>query len=95
VERGKIAKPSQTFLFLTATGTPMHLKEFNAMFKQASEKAGIEGKRASSMIFRKSFVQHALKQKMNPMSLMGTGKTLKTCFGVGWTDMKVLLEHYS
>ena len=32
---------------------------------------------------------------MNPLSLVGTGKIIKTCFCVGWTDIRVLFQYYA
>jgi len=90
--------PTSGFLFTTnkRNGTGMHATIVNKMLKVAGAKAGITGKRLVCKTFRKSLVKHALEVlKMNPVSLIGTGKDPKTCFCVGWTSMGVLMAHYA
>jgi len=41
-------------------------------------------------MFGKTFVKHALESGIRPMSLIGTGKAVKTCFCVGWTGQKAI-----
>lgn len=96
--------PTQGFLFVDKKGHPIHGTEVNRIIKEAGRKAGIkkynpktgEGKKLLAKAFRKTLVKYALETlEMNPMSLIGTGKKRKTCFCVGWTDMKILVEHYA
>jgi integrase len=97
-ERGN---PESGWLFTNGDGKQLKPKDVNDTIKELGRKAGIEGKILTEKAFRKSFVKYALTPKeqggigMNPVSLIGTGKGTKTCFCVGWTDMKVLMEHYA
>lgn len=89
------------WLFANGGNRQLNNTEINKIIKKLGEKAGIEGKVLTAKTFRKSFVKHALTPKekggmgMNPVSLIGTGKTEKTCFCVGWSDMKVIMQHYA
>jgi integrase len=93
--------PDQGWLFTNGDGTQLKSKDINGIIKELGKKAGIRGKSLTEKAFRKSFAKYALTPKehggmgMNPVSLIGTGKATKTCFCVGWTDMKVLMEHYA
>lgn len=88
-------------LLVTEKGIPWNAESLNKMLKKAGEKAGIQGKNLTCKTFRKTLVKYALTPRdkgglgMNPISLIGTGKEHKTCFCVGWTSMKVLMEHYA
>lgn len=88
--------PTSGWLFVNGHDTPLNAERVNKMLKVAGAKAGITGKRLVCKTFRKSLVKHALEVlKMNPISLIGTGKDPKTCFCVGWTSMGVLMQHYA
>lgn len=90
--------PTSGFLFTTnnGNGTGVSSLIVNNMLKRVGAQAGIKGKRLVCKTFRKSLVKHALEVlKMNPVSLIGTGKDPKTCFCVGWTSMGVLMAHYA
>ncbi len=96
--------PKVGYLFVDENGSPMTQTDVNKMLKKAGHKAGIQsynkktgkGKKLVAKTFRKSFVKYALDDcGINPVSLIGTGKNVKTCFCVGWSDMKVLMEHYA
>jgi integrase len=93
--------PQSGWLFTNGDGTQLKEQDINNIIEKLGKKAGIEGKILTAKAFRKSFVKYALTPKeqgglgMNPVSLIGTGKNTKTCFCVGWTDMKVLMEHYA
>lgn len=88
--------PNSGFLFTNGNGQPMTAQDVNDMIKEAGENAGITGKRLVVKSFRKSFVKYALDDcGINPVCLIGTGKETKTCFCVGWTDMKVLMKYYA
>jgi site-specific recombinase XerD len=92
----KRGNPKEGFLFVNGHGNPMTAEQVNDVIEQAGKSAGIEGKVLLEKVFRKSLVKHALEVlEMNPVCLIGTGKEIKTCFCVGWTDMKVLMEHYA
>jgi integrase len=97
-ERGN---PESGWLFTNGDGKQLKSKDVNGIIKELGRKAGIQGKIFTEKAFRKSFAKYALTPKehggmgMNPVSLIGTGKATKTCFCVGWTDMKVLMEHYA
>ena len=83
-------------LFTNCSGHPMRASDVNDMIRKAGKNAGIEGKRLVAKTFRKSFVKYALDDcGMNPVSLIGTGKETKTCFCVGWSDMKALMKFYA
>ena len=88
--------PKSGFLFTNSNGHPMRGSDVNDMLKKAGKNTGIEGKRLVAKTFRKSCVKHALDDcGMNPVSLIGTGKETKTCFCVGWSDMKALMKYYA
>lgn len=88
--------PTSGWLFLNGNGNPLDKHKLNKMLKVAGAKAGITDKKLVCKTFRKSMVKHCLEVlKMNPVSLIGTGKDPKTCFCVGWTSMKVLFAHYA
>jgi site-specific recombinase XerD len=88
--------PKEGFLFINGHGNPMTAQQVNDVIEQAGKNAGIEGKVLLEKVFRKSLVKHALEVlEMNPLCLIGTGKGVKTCFCVGWSDMKILMEHYA
>ena len=88
--------PKEGFLFTNGNGHPMRGPDVNDMIAEAGENAGIEGKRLVAKSFRKSFVKYALDDcGINPVCLIGTGKETKTCFCVGWTDMKALMKYYA
>jgi len=92
--------PKKGWLF-TEGDRQIKSSEINKVIKKLGNKAGIEGKVLTAKVFRKSLVKNALTpvdkggMGMNPVSLIGTGKQTKTCFCVGWTDMKVLMQHYA
>jgi integrase len=89
-------KPKAGFLFVDENGAPMKARNVNDVIEQAGMNAGITGKKLVAKTFRKSFVKYALEERdMNPACLIGTGKQTKTCFCVGWSNMKVLMEHYA
>ena len=93
--------PKAGYLFANGHGNKMTSSQINQIIKKAGKKAGVEDKVLTAKVFRKSFVKHALTPEedgglgMEPVSLIGTGKKTKTCFCVGWTEMKVLMEHYA
>lgn len=96
--------PRQGFLFVNEDGKPIDGTEVNDVITEAGHNAGIksydeetgEGKRLVAKSFRKSLVKYALDDcDMNPACLVGTGKQTKTCFCVGWSDIKILMEHYA
>jgi len=91
--------PTSGFLFVNHNNgkdTPMQGTDVNNVIRTAGKKAGIKGKMLLAKSFRKSLAKYALEVlEMNPMALVGTGKQTKTCFCVGWSDFKVLLEHYA
>lgn len=96
--------PKRGPLWVNGNDRPLQPDEVNKMLKEAGKRAGIksydpktgEGKRLVAKTFRKTLVKYALEiLKMNPMSLIGTGKKIKTCFCVGWTSMKVFTQHYA
>lgn len=92
----KRGSPKEGFLFVNGHGNPMTAQQVNDVIKQAGKNAGIQGKVLLEKTFRKSLTKHALEVlEMNPVCLIGTGKGVKTCFCVGWTEMKVLMEHYA
>ena len=96
--------PKRGPLWVNGNESPLTPHDVNTMLSQAGRRAGIpeydkktkEGKRLVCKTFRKTLVKYALEVlEMNPVSLIGTGKRTKTCFCVGWTDMKVLMQHYA
>jgi hypothetical protein len=88
--------PKEGFLFVNGHGNPMTAQQVNDVIEHAGINAGIEGKVLLEKVFRKSLVKYALEiLEMNPLCLIGTGKGVKTCFCVGWSDMKILMEHYA
>jgi len=89
-ERDNIANPKEGYLWLNRRAYPLRQGQLNAIIKEAGRKAGIKGKILTSKMFRKTFVKHALESGIRPMSLIGTGKTVKTCFCVGWTGQKAI-----
>lgn len=88
-ERNKIVR-GKGYLWINENGYPLRYKQLNAIIKKAGKKAGIKGKKFTSKIFRKSFVKHALESGIRPTSLIGTGKSVKTCFCVGWSGQKAI-----
>jgi site-specific recombinase XerD len=93
--------PPEGYLFVNGNNNKLTTTQVNQIIQQAGQKAGVEGKVLTAKVFRKSLVKHALTPEeegglgMEPVSLIGTGKKTKTCFCVGWTEMKVLMEHYA
>jgi site-specific recombinase XerD len=93
--------PKSGWLFANPDETQITNNQINKIIRTLGRKAGIEGKKLTAKVFRKSLVKNALTPEakggmgMNPISLIGTGKGTKTCFCVGWSDMKVLMEHYA
>jgi site-specific recombinase XerD len=88
--------PKEGFLFVNGNGEPMTADHVNDVWKQAGKNAGIEGKVFLEKVARKSLVKHFLEVlEQNPVCLVGTGKNPKTCLCVGWSDMKILMEHYA
>jgi len=93
--------PKKGWLFVNGTEKQLTNNDVNKIIKALGKKAGIEGKVLTAKVFRKSLVKNALTpvdkggMGMNPVSLIGTGKATKTCFCVGWSDMKVLMQHYA
>jgi integrase len=93
--------PQSGWLFTNGDGKQLKCSDVNKIIKKLGKKARIQGKILTTKTFRKSLVKYALTPKkqggmgMNPLSLIGTGKGTKTCFCVGWTEMKVLMEHYA
>jgi integrase len=89
-ERNQIADPEEGYLWISERGYPLRQRQLNAMIKEAGREAEIKGKKLTSKMFRKTFVKHALESGIRPISLIGTGKTVKTCFCVGWTGQKAI-----
>jgi len=89
-ERDQIADFKEGHLWINERTYPLRQGQLNAIIKEAGRKAGIKRKKLTSKMFRKTFVKHALESGMRPISLIGTGKTVKTCFCVGWTGQKAI-----
>jgi len=89
-EKNRIADPREGYLWINERAYPLRQGQLNAIIKEAGRKAGIKGKILTSKMFRKTFVKHALESGIRPMSLIGTGKAVKTCFCVGWTGQKAI-----
>jgi len=84
------------FLFVNGSGNPLTQKTVVKILEEVGKLAGIKGKKLIPKTFRKSFVKNALDEReVDVACLIGTGKRQKTAICVGWTDMKVLMEHYA
>ena len=86
--------PKEGWLFVNGNNAKLTPTQVNDMIKEAGQKAGITGKKLTSKSFRKSFVKNAFDKKINPLSLIGTGKQRKTCMCVGWTS-DVIFKNYA
>jgi len=89
-ERNQMADPKEGYLWINERAYPLRQGQLNAIIQEAGRKAGIKGKKLTSKMFRKTFVKHALESGIRHISLIGTGKTVKTCFCVGWTGQRAI-----
>lgn len=90
-ERGN---PRKGWLFTNSNSNRLTKTQVNEIIRDAGHKAKIKDKVLTSKSFRKSFVQNALDNKISPMSLIGTGKEVKTCMCVGWNS-DTIFKHYA
>ena len=86
--------PKKGWLFVNGNNVKLTTTQVNDIIREAGQKAQITGKKLTSKSFRKSFVKNAFDKKINPLSLIGTGKQRKTCMCVGWTS-DVIFKHYA